>query len=1739
MSKWARVLLLLLLPVGGFSAVYYVDGFNGNDGNTGNSWSQALRTIKQALSLCVDGTANTIYVTNSVIYDQNHEGTAGNDYVVRIAKSGASTFAPLKIVGVGNPVIECSNSAFVFSPYGFEIDGSSFVVLEGFVISNASWAGVFVDGESNKVVSLSIVALSNATNVYFTQNADYSEVSNCVLGGDDVAGSVGFFFYKTFSPRVYDTTVLAPEGAGLYQSDYGLISNLVMTNLSSQSFNMDMGYSVKIVDSTIEKMSFSRQPSYLEIDNTEFLKSFQIRANFSTASGVLFHQGISVADSTNFAFDQSQFVYLAVSNSTRLTVSNSSFSSSPTAVEVSGVSNVVFVSNYLLGGMSVSSAVDVEVENSFIFTSKSSDGLSLSSSTDVSVVLNTITNCDTGIVVDSSCSNVLVVKNNIVDNGDKGIDSGISIYATNNWWGSTHVSDISGFIGGSVNFVPYRLGNAFDINPGADADSPDVPSGLSVSYLGTQVVLSWSGVGAGDLAEYRIYRSTVDDFSNLDSSFIVGISTTTSFTDSPGLGRFYYRLTAVDSHTPLSNESWYSTSVSAFFTNVYYVDNVNGNDTNEGWSITNALKNIQTAIERLHDGQEGWVYVTNSGVAYTKANGGGGSSAVFEVSRSGENPGKVLTVEGIGASPPVIAPSSSVKAVALVGKEHIALRNFVVLSNGIQVSSSTDVVIENLLFDSLGDYAVDIDSGSRNLDLNGLILEEENYGVRIYGKGIKVRNSLFATNRSPCVAVIGGSGVYIDSDEFLFCTNDYAVKVRPFGSVMPKNVFIYNSSFSENTGGIYASLVSNLGVSNVVFADADDSEFFITNSQYISVIDSSFSNSSVGISAVDVHHLAAERVEAVSNSEFLNVKKSLSNKVENSSILYCDRGILFSGSKFLLVNSNQMLMNDTSVILDSVSNVSVVSNVFISNVSAVAVSNLSLTNIFKSSEFYDNTNALLIGGATAPADIYVKHSKFKGNNFALRADNAGNLVVFANSFEKNTVGVLVSVSYVSNISFNNFLSNSVGLTNSGITVLTSKNNWWGSTIISNIVSQMGGNIYYFPYRLGGPVDISEGADIYPPDWISSSSAHRSGSDVIVNWSQVSDPSFSFYRVYRSAEPSVSNLSPIKVIATINDSSVSVITDVNPPPSEVYYWITAVEIHGTFTNESWYSPRAEVEIWSVGIPRGITVKALRERGENEISWFDEGIATGEQYLIYRSTNKITNYQQIETSSTLLGVVSGGLDNYSFRDTYARFEEGVYYYAVFATLGGDTNTNVIVGENSSPDGTYNAWVELSNTYYSSFPVALEQDLVDQGVLDFSVISTNWEVAIDKFVVSVPTNLIDDSFISNISVFSDDGDMVFDPYKDNKIATGNTHIVSGTNYEFILPVSGSFVVPISNVHLWLTVTFMWNVPLDDEFMASVDVVPVENTVFVSGFPVKSSVISITDTVAPDSVSILNVREASHKVLAWWKPSPSPDVVRNVVVRSTNDGMFPSTISDGIIVAELDPSQTNFVETDLPNDETFYYGVFSVDEMSNASYGAYFQATPYLDLEPPNPPDYVEATVGRGKKGIYADIYWSPSPSWDVESYRVYRSNDGSSWKEFTNANILSLRDDTIKENTAYYYKVVAVDYSGNESEPVFSPVVYYKSVKADTFDVFNNAPRVLEGEQTRIVLNLSKSQNVVVKVIDIRGKEVKVINDGYLNSGYTELWWDGRDDGGEVVAPGVYFVVVKGESIEGVKKVYIVSF
>lgn len=144
--------------------------------------------------------------------------------------------------------------------------------------------------------------------------------------------------------------------------------------------------------------------------------------------------------------------------------------------------------------------------------------------------------------------------------------------------------------------------------------------------------------------------------------------------------------------------------------------------------------------------------------------------------------------------------------------------------------------------------------------------------------------------------------------------------------------------------------------------------------------------------------------------------------------------------------------------------------------------------------------------------------------------------------------------------------------------------------------------------------------------------------------------------------------------------------------------------------------------------------------------------------------------------------------------------------------------------------------------------------------------------------------------------------------------------------------------------------------------------------------------------------------------------------------------------------PAFTLLGETSSPSfsDASFTFGTtyeYAVRSMARYDAGevesedsAPLIVTPRDTFPPAAPEGLVAAVVpANGNEGALVDLSWKISPEPDVAGYNAYRGDEESAVGKRVNSELLptpAFRDISVLAGHQYFYRVTAVDRSGNES-------------------------------------------------------------------------------------------------------------
>ncbi len=187
--------------------------------------------------------------------------------------------------------------------------------------------------------------------------------------------------------------------------------------------------------------------------------------------------------------------------------------------------------------------------------------------------------------------------------------------------------------------------------------------------------------------------------------------------------------------------------------------------------------------------------------------------------------------------------------------------------------------------------------------------------------------------------------------------------------------------------------------------------------------------------------------------------------------------------------------------------------------------------------------------------------------------------------------------------------------------------------------------------------------------------------------------------------------------------------------------------------------------------------------------------------------------------------------------------------------------------------------------------------------------------------------------------------------------------------------------------------------------------------------------------------------------------------------------------------------------------------------------------DTAPPEPP--LALDVLTSSEGVA--VLWRASVSRDVTQYRVLFGGAGISEPEPLPDGVLESSPDRTDyrfvdarplDIGSFTYSVVAVDEAGNVSEPVQKKLRIFDQPYPNPFTPLSPDP-----DFNQVVFPARSiaeaSGEFTVDLFDSDGMLVRTLR---ALAGETELVWDGRDDGGEILESGVYVYQLQvGESFK----------
>jgi hypothetical protein len=163
----------------------------------------------------------------------------------------------------------------------------------------------------------------------------------------------------------------------------------------------------------------------------------------------------------------------------------------------------------------------------------------------------------------------------------------------------------------------------------------------------------------------------------------------------------------------------------------------------------------------------------------------------------------------------------------------------------------------------------------------------------------------------------------------------------------------------------------------------------------------------------------------------------------------------------------------------------------------------------------------------------------------------------------------------------------------------------------------------------------------------------------------------------------------------------------------------------------------------------------------------------------------------------------------------------------------------------------------------------------------------------------------------------------------------------------------------------------------------------------------------------------------------------------------------------------------------------------------------------------------------GTNNSLSWYVSLDEDFRYFKIYRGDDPEFTVDPGSPVHLTVETNWLDQAGTWgdYYKISAVDFAGNESEPI-GPYYITDVAGGDLpakYALFQNTPNPFN-PRTTIKFALPAAGQVSLAIYGVDGRRVASLQDGHMTAGVHEVIWDGTDGTGREVSSGVYYCRIK---------------
>jgi hypothetical protein len=248
------------------------------------------------------------------------------------------------------------------------------------------------------------------------------------------------------------------------------------------------------------------------------------------------------------------------------------------------------------------------------------------------------------------------------------------------------------------------------------------------------------------------------------------------------------------------------------------------------------------------------------------------------------------------------------------------------------------------------------------------------------------------------------------------------------------------------------------------------------------------------------------------------------------------------------------------------------------------------------------------------------------------------------------------------------------------------------------------------------------------------------------------------------------------------------------------------------------------------------------------------------------------------------------------------------------------------------------------------------------------------------------------------------------------------------------------------------------------------------------------------------------------------------------------------GVVPAEQQDHYIMLAPTLADSAATLTWSVFYISAHTTTP-SVYFDSPPDSGYSADNiAPGVPEGLAVAYNTGSGNQLSWDPSGDSDFQYFRVYRGTDPGfvpAPENLVHSTAGTEWSDPEYDGWDVHYKITALDYVGNESDPA-SPA---STTGTDdqplprAYALHQNAPNPFN-PMTSIVYDVPVGGGkVTLRIYDACGRLVRTLREDVETPGRKTVAWNGRNDNGQAVATGVYFYRMTAPGFERTLKMVIV--